>query len=363
MKSFSWTHLAAFRLRRHHLSRRESLNPAVIAHDICGVQAQVMGCAQLALWARAPKLSKQAVNDAIWEKRSLVKTSAMRQTLHLLSATDYHLYITALKASRMAAVMRIVARVDITPAEVDFVNAALLDVLGDEPVAQRVLAEQLKPRLSEKIRAAMKFFWNDWPLFRPAVIGGRICYGPDRGREVTYVRVDRWLAAARAVDEREAKETLLRRYLRAYGPATLKDFCHWSGISTKEAQPTWNAVLAELAEVSIEGTTAWLLRDDLPQLKASKAGRGLVRLLPSFDPYMLAHEDKDHLVHPQYYKRVYRNQGWLSPVVLVDGKVAGTWQMEKGKKKSVKIELWEKLSRAVLLQIEQEAERLVGFSS
>jgi hypothetical protein len=78
---------------------------------------------------------------------------------------------------------------------------------------------------------------------------------------------------------------------------------------------------------------------------------------------MLAHEDKDHLVHPQYYKRVYRNQGWLSPVVLVDGKVAGTWQMEKGKKKSVKIELWEKLSRAVLLQIEQEAERLVGFSS
>jgi hypothetical protein len=341
---------------------RDATDLAAISRDVCGIQAQVMGCAHLALWARASQLSKPTVNAALWEKRSLVKTSAMRQTLHLLAATDYHLYITALKASRMNALTRIMARIRVTPKEIDAMTAVLLDLLGNEPVPQRELVEKILPGINKKTRARLKLFWNAWPLFRPAIVEGLICYGPERGREVSFVRVDRWLPPAKPVDEAEAKKHLLRCYLRAYGPATLKDFSFWSGISMKEAKPIWDSVRDELTEASVEGTDMWLLRKDISELDAEDAGQPIVAFLPSFDPYMLAHVDKNHLIAKRHYKRVYRNQGWLSPVILVDGRVVGIWALKRnGKKPSLTTELLEKVPRKVLSQIQQESEKVLEF--
>src|SRR5215471_15834976 len=215
----------------------------------------------------------------------------------ILPAAEYPTYIAALRQSRMRALMNIMARIDVGQKDVEGMTAALLKVLGDDPVPQRELAEQVKPRISRKLQTSMKLFWNNWPIFRPAIIEGLICYGPDRGRETTFVRVERWLRERQAISETEAKQFLLRRYLRAYGPATLRDFSRWSGIPMKEAKPIWDSLQRELIEISIEGTEASLLRNDLPELEETPPSKGVVRLLPAFDPYMLAHADKGHLVH------------------------------------------------------------------
>lgn len=321
-----------------------------------------MSAARLAFWARSAEISPGEIDSALWKRRKLVKTSVMRQTLHLVPATDYPFYISALKASRTAAVMGIMARIGVGEKEVNHINAVLMDVIGQGPVPQRELTEKIKPRISRKICAQMKLFWNAWPLFRPAIIAGLICYGPDSNREVTFVRVDRWLKHADAIEESAAKEILLRRYLRAYGPATLQDFSRWSGISTKEVKPVWDGVLPDLVEVSIEGAKAWILREDLSSLQAGRMQGQVVHLLPSFDSYLLAHVNKDHLVHPQHYKRVFRNQGWLSPVILLNGRVVGIWVLKTaGKKKSVQTELFEKVSRAVSREIERLSEEMLGF--
>ncbi len=155
---------------------------------------------------------------------------------------------------------------------------------------------------------------------------------------------------------------LFRWCLRAYGPATLHDCCKWSGITISEAHVTWDLLKGGLIEVSIEGNAAWVLRDDLEEVCAGRFDAPVVRLLPHFDSYMLAHVDKDHLVPPQLYKRVYRNQGWLSPVVLLNGSVAGVWAYQrKGKKLLLTIEAFQKLTKAVRSSIEQEAHGLMNF--
>ena len=355
--------VAAFRLRRHHLVDRRSSDLVAICSDVCGVQAQVMGAAHLAFCARADKLLPRNIHSALWEKRTLVKTSAMRQTLHIVPAAEYPTYIAALRQSRMRALMNIMARIDVGQKEVDGMTAALMKILGDDPVPQRELAEQVKPRISRKLQASMKLFWNNWPIFRPAIIEGLICYGPDRGRETTFVRAKRWLSKMSVATERDAKEFLLRRYLRAYGPATVRDFSKWSGILMQEAKPIWDSIRDNMAEVSVEGVKAFTLREDLPELETGELSEPVVRLLPSFDPYMLAHDDKSHLVEGQHYKRVYRGQGWVSPVILLDGRVVGLWSREKkGKKCVVKTELFEKLPKKVLAAIDAELERVARFN-
>jgi hypothetical protein len=87
-----------------------------------------------------------------------------------------------------------------------------------------------------------------------------------------------------------------------------------------------------------------------------------IRLLPIFDTYLLAHRDKNHLLSAQHYKRVYRNQGWISPVVLIDGAIAGVWSHKfQNKNVLVKIDPFRKLSKAERLGIEREAKSLALF--
>ena len=321
-----------------------------------------MGSAQLAFCARADNLFPGDIHSIICDKRTLVKTSAMRQTLHLLPAAEYRTYIAALRQSRMRALMHIMARIEVGQKEIDGTMAALMKILGDAPIPQRELAEQVKPRISKELQGQLKLFWNNWPLFRPAIIEGLICYGPDRGREATFVRAESWLPKTSVPEEQQAKDFLLRRFLRAYGPATVRDFSKWSGMPIREAKPIWDAIQEDLTEVSIEGTRAFVLSQDLRDLEKGKLKSPMVRLLPAFDPYMLAHEEKDHLVDALHYKRVYRNQGWLSAVVLVDGRVAGIWSYKKEGPR-FQSELFQRLPAKILAKIDEEAERMARFAA
>jgi len=84
----------AFRLARHHLdSRAPARNLVTVASDVCGIQAQLMSAAYIALWARIEHLSSEAIEDSIARKRTLVKTWAMRGTVHLLATTDLMVYL------------------------------------------------------------------------------------------------------------------------------------------------------------------------------------------------------------------------------------------------------------------------------
>jgi hypothetical protein len=160
----------------------------------------------------------------------------------------------------------------------------------------------------------------------------------------------------------EAQRALLRKYLRAYGPATLTDFSHWAGLPMQEVKPLLPLLEGELAEIPGGGKSSYLLREDVAALNKSSAREVSIRLLPIFDSYLLAHRDKDHLLSAQHYKRVYRNQGWISPVVLIDGAIAGLWSHKlQNKKLLVEIEPFGKLSRIARAAIEREAEHLARF--
>src|SRR6266446_3355436 len=98
--------VAAFRLRRHHLLDEPPADAVTICRDVCGVQAQVMSAAYLQLWARNPSICRTEIDSALWESRALVKTSLMRQTLHLIPSDEFSIYIAALKSSRMADAFR-----------------------------------------------------------------------------------------------------------------------------------------------------------------------------------------------------------------------------------------------------------------
>jgi uncharacterized protein YcaQ len=330
-----------------------------VVADTAGIQAQVQSAAELAIWTRRRATTRDEIRRALWDTREIVKTSAMRLTLHLIPARDLGIYIAAMKPMAVGTLQRWHARIGARPAQVRAMIDTVVDSVDDEPQTQQQLIARAKKKAGKGVRA-----WLDhaWSAVRPAVIEGLIVYGPPRGAEATFVRVDRWLGPQVTFGVDEARAELLRRFLAAFGPATAHDFAKWSGIRTSDARRVVESTADDLAHVSVDGAPGWILRQDLTALTRSELDPEAVRLLGAFDSFLLAHATKEHLVDTRFYKCVYRPQGWISPVVLRGGTIIGVWFPETaGKTTTLGVELFSRPTLAVRRAIEQEAEQMSTF--
>jgi len=369
--------VAAFRLSRHHLAKpapRASL--ARVAGDMCGAQAQIMSAAALSLRARVRGLRPEDVERALWGDRTLAKVWCMRGTVHLVPSEDLAVFARGSigRANRDTAWLESHG----LPAKtIDRVLDALRPAL-DRPRTRKDLADLVAKTLGVAAHRKSGRGWGA-PRNAPGIqLGGTslplgylvflacyrglACAGPTQGNEATFVRPDVWLPKWRDLPVEEAETELLRRYLHAYGPATVTDFVAWSRVTTKGARASWARLVGELAPVDVEGKPAWLLRADLADIRRARIDRPTVRLLPYFDSLLLGHQSRDHLVGGAHYKRVYLPAGWIAPVVLVDARVAGTWGYErKGERLALNVKPFGRPSRAVREGIEAEAEDVARF--
>jgi hypothetical protein len=156
-----------------------------------------------------------------------------------------------------------------------------------------------------------------------------------------------------------AMDEVLRRFLRAYGPATRDEFARWFGIQPPDARPSWERLADEMVPVEVEGAKLFALKGTVEQMREDEGT--VVRLLPHFDPYTIAVSPRmdDLLPRPGLKPRVSRKSAWFTPIVLVDGRIDGVWEHKKGNKAiTVTVEMFRKPTAEVKRGIEAEAERL-----
>jgi hypothetical protein len=364
MLRLTWPRAAAWRVRRHHLDRRAPAGSLLaVAHRLCGLHAQVLSSAELTAWARVEDLDRGAVRRALWEDRSLVKTWAMRGTLHLLPADELALWHAALGTVRYYLnEARWQKNFGMTLLDLDRVTEAVAEALEGRILTREELAKEVAALTGSAALGKMLSSWGT--LLRPAAFTGRLCFGPSVGQRVRFTRPDTWLGAAPApVDLQTATATVTRRFLSTYGPATYQDLARWwigSGVGTARE---WIAALGEeVTSVEVDGTPAWMLAADARKLRDVDIPRS-VRLLPAFDQYVVAASPHaDSLLPGDWRGRVYRPQGWISPVLLVNGRMHGTWRHTiKGSRVDVEIRPFVKPPTWVSRAASMEAERLAQF--
>ncbi len=315
-----------------------------------------MSSADLSLWTRVNGHGPDDLSGALWQERTLVKTWLMRGTLHLVPADDLPVYTSALdpRGRYDAAWLRYF---QVTADDMERLIEAVTDALDGRYLTRRELSERLAPRVGESVAKRLESGWGEF--LKPVARRGRLCFGPSEGQTVTFARPDQWLGRWRDVPQEDAQAELVRRYLAAYGPATADDFDRWVGSARRARfRAAWQAVADELVEVAPK---RFLLKADSDALETASASR-TVRLLPAFDPYLLGHQDRTHLVEKEWSSRVYRTAGWVSPVVLQGGRVVGVWeQKRRGLKLVVRVEPLKALSRTEQAAVGAEAEALAAY--
>jgi hypothetical protein len=372
--------------------------------------AQVLSAAEVSVGVRAGGLTRADVRTGLWGdgtsasstgSASLVKAYGPRGTVHLLPARELPLWCSALPAvpggaSPFAPDARVTeeqAR-EIVTAIGDALDGTCLtiDELGEAVVART------GPWAGDRVMPAFQDLWPRWrQVMHRAGQSGALCFGPNRGRKVTYTRPPHF--APQPADE--ALRELVRRYLHAYGPATPAHFAKWLAARGGWAAELFGELAAagEIEEVVLEGAVlegaaalegvaskgagggsgngsgrgngvAWVVAGDT--VFPSEPARG-VRLLPYFDAYAIAAQPRELLFPGAAYRRALAGgQAGNFPVLLVDGVVAGVWhQRRRGRRTTVTVEPLGRLTasqerelgervRRVGEVLEAEAELVIG---
>ncbi len=362
--ALTWSSVTARRMARHALAAPATdCGPADVAGVLCGAHAQVLSAAELSIGRRIAGATRTDVQRALWVEHTLIKTFGPRGTIHLLPAADLPMWTGALSALP-SSVPAHPEGVRFTPEQADEVIAAIGEVLADTELTVDELTEALADRAGpwavEETMAAFGGMWPRWRQLTSTVAHrGMLCFGPDRGRKVTYTHPRRWLPGFRRTGGDIALRTLVTRYLHAYGPATPQHFARWLNIPPRYAAGLFGELAGELDRVDTDGVPGWVVAGDTAA--PSRPHRG-IRLLPYFDSYVVAGQPRERLYPGAAAARALTPAGQAGnyPVLLIDGVVGGVWhQRRSGRKLAITVEPLRELTAVERRQLGDEVD-LVG---
>ena len=312
----SSSELLTARLRSQLLVESTRRKPAQVVSWLCAMQAQEYPAAKWAIGSRAPGCQdgdvEQAFNDGL-----ILRTHVLRPTWHFVTPDDIR-WLLKLSAPRIHAANAYYYRQSNLDAKTFAKSCAMIyrTLEGGKTLTRAELAVYLK---RAKIPAdGLKLAY----LMMHAELEGMICSGPRRGKQFTYALLDERAPKSKRVFERdEALAELAKRYFSSHGPATVRDFAWWSGLTLKDAQ-TATASADALESTMIGGAEHWTTKDSNP---TPFKGVGAL-LMPNYDEYLIAYKDRAPFVDAARAANIVaRSNGAFANHLVVDGCLSGSW--------------------------------------
>lgn len=369
----------AFRLAAHHLNGRLTGDGMLDAAGRCGIQNSPPGSALLALHARVRNVTRERVDDAVAEQKSLLQTWSLRGVPYYFPTADAPVFTTGVLPPSEEAMRHFLPglgqsldALGLSLTELTgLVGTEIRDVLGGRRLAVDELGAELAERVSAGLPERQRELWDaDGPYapgqplgegvvhfcLRILTLRGVLCFAPRAGNKAPFVLVDEWLGRPiPGTDPETARAELVRRYLHAYGPSSRADFAAWAGIQAGDAGPWWSLVEDELTLVQRD-CPSWIATADLDALRSPPTPRG-VRLLPPRDPYTQL-RDRETIVDKKFHGDVWKTTGGPG-TVLADGKIAGIWRPRKsGRRLTVTVTAFGSLPARHRTLLDEEAEQV-----
>ncbi|WP_324188745.1 winged helix DNA-binding domain-containing protein [Nocardia flavorosea] len=326
----TWEQIFGWRLARQFVAPPAASSVPELVGRLCGVQAQVTSAAETAVALRSAAPEDGAVVSAL-SNRTLIKTWAMRGTLHAMTPAGAAAVLPLIASARVWEKPSWQRTFGATPTEVATLTEAVGGILGDaeltrEELVEALLADKAFHKLGKELRSG----WGT--LLKPLAWQGAICHGPTRGNKVTFTSPARLIPDWPGLAEPDsAARAAITAYLGAYGPATPEIFDAWLSRNSlrKTTVRGWFAELGDaLTSVEVEGRTGYVLTEHADELAATEPTTS-VHLLGPFDQYVLGPGTGDTELLPKAHRAlVSRTAGWIAPIVVVNGRIAGTWELK-----------------------------------
>jgi hypothetical protein len=381
--SFGLERVNRFLLRKQHLAPRAPGDDIVsVVEDVCALHSTVPFSPYLSLWSRIRDFDAETLDVELYETKRLARLLCMRRTLHIVATQRLPVFFQALRARQETEVLRQARKAVIQAglSQEGGEDAVLNDLFrrteellrGEGPLTVPELS-RLVPALGATItHSAGKSYAGKFSLgsrLVPAMCAiGLVARARPRGTRHSnlyeYAAMADWLPDLdlESVSSQAAQVELLRRYLTAFGPATLDDARWWTGLSKTEISKARKPLAEELETVFIKGLGEEhvMLASDAQRLRdfaTSDAPR--VCLLPDLDPYIMGYRNRLRFLTPKHRTKVFDRAGNAMSTVWVNGRVVGAWRQRKDG--SVSYAVFEQVSEEENTLLVSEVRRLEEF--
>lgn len=332
-------------LARQLLLERGSLSLSDALERVGGLQTQYAPAGYIGLWSRLEGFERPMLTRALEERRA-VQATMMRATIHTVSAADYWPMTVGIRRVRREWFDK-VSRREIDQLDTEAAADAVRQELAEGPLPMSELTDRIVARGLPATAARWAGMWVDLVRVPPSGTW-------ERRRADLYGLAETWIPPIE-VTEDEGLELLIRRYLGAFGPASLKEIASWMGLNVGQLRHVADAM--PLRQFRDEHGQALFDIPDAPLPDADTPAP--VRFLPVWDTTLLVHARRTEIL-PEHYRAMVFNTKTPHSVntFLVDGQVAGTWRYDDGR---VDLAPFTRLAPADRDELEHEGERLATF--
>jgi Winged helix DNA-binding domain len=329
-------------------ARAASLHEAV--GTLLALQAQELSAFRLSVRARTEAAVERDVVAALEAPATLVRTWAMRGTLHLVAASDARWLVALFGPRFRAATTRRRTELGIPDARCESALPLLQDILSGGPLPRAEIVAGLNER-----GFAITMGTQAVPhLMGYAAAGGLICCGPGE----TFALTEQWLAADAEPPPPDPLAELARRYLTGHSPADAGDLAAWSGLPLTQARAAFTAIDDELHWWKTSaGAMATLTENPL-----DKGVSPTARLLPRYDGYLLGWRDRSLVLDDRHRRAIHPGGGVLNAALTIDGVVRGAWSTSsRAKSLTLTVRSFSPLKRQEIAAAEADAADVSRF--
>jgi hypothetical protein len=333
-------------LDRQALLRRSAVTPLAMLERLVGLQAQAPFPPYFGLWSRLADFVPAQLSDLI-QDRQVVRIALMRSTIHLVSAPDCLLLRPLLQPMLVRALGSTVHARHLTGLDTGQLADAARAALADGPLSPGDLGARLAQRWPDRDASALaNGARTHLPLVQvpPRALWGRS--GPAR-----HATAESWLGTS--LHPAPVIDDVVRRYLAAYGPASVRDAQAWSGLTRL------GEVFARLELRAFQDENGVAVFDVPEAVRPDEDTPAPVRLVAPFDNLTLSHADRTRIISDEYRKRLGTTNGQIPGMVLIDGFVTGSWRLTGA---VLDIDLFDRPSAGVRSALTEEGVRLGEFA-
>lgn len=312
-------------LTRQHLANRwDAGSIESVTADLVGLHNTSQSTPYLSLFERIPGFTKAQLDAALYDRRSLVRFRCMRGTVFAVRREMLPVVFAATSFPVIRYAKRYAEFRGVTREVYDELAPHILSLLAEEPLTASDIRDRLGPGARGDVAAAVNLMCTRGLLLRDRPVGAWL------DRRATYIPLERALPDVRldSVREEDAVRTLVRAYVRGFGPVSVKDVSWWLSIGMQRVERALEQLEGEITEVRIEGLPDLHLvhAADVDELSsASLATEPHVVLLPAMDPLVMGYASRGRLIADEHAPYVFDKSRNMPPTVLVDGRIAGVW--------------------------------------
>ncbi|HLN56496.1 MAG TPA: winged helix DNA-binding domain-containing protein [Bacteroidales bacterium] len=315
--------LASLRLANQQLASGNVTSPKDLAGWMGAIQAQDFRMARWAVGLRIPGSTIKEVDKAI-DDGEIIRTHVLRPTWHFVAADDLMLMLDLSATKIMASLKYRQNFLRLTPGILSESNAIISEILKGKQLGREEIEKELN-------KGGVKTDNNSLShILLWAELNGIICSGKITRDKQTYALISERVPSGRKPGKKEALGILAAKYFKSHGPATIKDFGWWSGLSVGDIRTSLEVAGDELGSTEIGSLKYWFRKGQQPAENMKQAW-----LIPAYDEIIISYNDRSAIMSSDHHSKAVSSNGIFRPVVIVENVVAGLWKSVKAKDRLV----------------------------